>query len=178
MRRFVVALVIAGLALMLIGCGGGDAPAEEGAAVDVPAATPAEPAEPAYVTDRSQVETGFPAPFPAFEETDTPDALQSKLDAKRPMLIFFYDSRHGVTKAQRAEVDAVMTEYRGLIDLITFDAAGAGEAAAEAAVYAGELGAGSAPYLIAVDDSGFITWRWRGFVDRDLIGREVERATQ
>jgi len=31
---------------------------------------------------------------------------------------------------------------------------------------------------VIVDKNGFITWRWLGYVDRDLIEREVLRATE
>ncbi len=187
-RTTVAALAVALLALVLAlaGCSGGGG--EEAPATD-PAAAPAEtPATdsgaadvPAYVTDRSINDNDMePVAFPSFTTTETPAVFAEKLEAGRPMLIFFYDPAQGVTDTQRPEVDAVMESYRGLIDLITFDVGGPNDsAAAQAAVaYASELGVSGTPYTLVVDGSGFITWRWKGYVDREYIEREVERATR
>lgn len=184
MRRFVVALAVAMLALTLAACGGGgEGETTEGTDTAVPVAPTAEaPAgEPEYVTDRSINDSDFePYPFPAFTSTSTPSALQDKLDDGRPMLIFFYDPAQDVTKATRVEIDAVMKEYRGLIDLVTFNIGDtAGQQAAETAVtYANELGIDGTPYTIVVDDGGYVTWRWKGFAERGYLTREVERATR
>lgn len=188
MRRIVVALVVAAVVLTVAGCGGGGGAAEptDTAAEQPPAQQPpAEPAEPTYMTDRSATEADkTPAPFPSFVTTETPAVFRDRLDAKRPMIVFFFDPAQGTTNDVRAEIDAVMKEYRGLIDLVTFnigekDAQGAPtESAKNAVVYASELGVNSTPYIVVVDRGGFITWRWKGFVERGYIEREVERATQ
>jgi protein-disulfide isomerase len=133
--------------------------------------------------DRSPVETPRLVPFPSKLTTALPAAVQSKLDAGRPMLIFFFDSSEPETTEQRGEIDAVVREYRGLIDLVTFDVKGGAtgqstDAAKQAATLATDLGVKATPYIIVVDRNGFITWRWLGFVDRDVIEREVLRATQ
>jgi len=181
MRRIVVALVVALIALTLTGCG---------AAAETPTQQPTTPAPQAPVApaeeplvDRSPVEAGAPEPFPSLDTTPAPAIVQQKLDAKRPMVLFFYDSAQEITGPQRAEVDAVMREYRGLIDLVTFDvtsgkAAAPGDAAQAAATFAGQLGIKSTPYLVIVNDESTITWRWLGFIDRELIGREVLSATE
>jgi hypothetical protein len=181
MRRIAVALVVALFALTLAGCGGtADTPTQQPTtpAQPTPAAPQAEP-----LVDRSPVEVGAPETFPSLETTPPPAIVQQKLDAKRPMLLFFYDSAQEITAPQRAEVDAVMREYRGLIDLVTFDvtsgsAAAPGDAAQAAATFAGQLGIKSTPYIVIVNDERTITWRWLGFIDRELIGREVLSATE
>lgn len=186
MRRTVVALVVAALAFVLVGCGGAEEPAADPAAVtpDPAAAAPAPapvPAVPVYTTDRSaNLGDATPTVFPAFTATITPPAFQAKLDARRPMLILFYDTKQLVTDDVRGEIDAVIASYRGLIDLVVFDVSGGGDqVAAEAAtMYASELGVQSTPHTLIVDRNAYIIWQWRGFVDRGTLGREVERATR
>ncbi|TDB38913.1 MAG: hypothetical protein D9V44_04360 [Actinobacteria bacterium] len=182
MRKIVAVLVVALLALALAGCGGGAdtaAPATDApAAAPTPAATP-----PVQSTDRSPVESGTPEPFPAIESTAVPAAVQSKLDAKRPMALYFYDSTLPESKIIRVELDAVMQENRGLIDLVTFDLGAtkggvATESAQLAAALAGDLRVVRPPYIVLVDGNGFITWRFMGYVDREIISREVLRATE
>lgn len=186
MRRIIAAVVVASCALALVGCGGGGGAgtAQQGQA-QPPAEQPAAPSgqqEP-QVIDRSPVETPTAVPFPSKLSTALPEAVQSKLDAGRPMLLFFYDAAEPETKEQRAEIDAVLSKYRGLIDLVTFDvtlpsSGSPSDAVKRAATFATDLGVKSTPYIIVVDSGGYITWRWLGFVDRDVIEREVLRATQ
>ena len=73
-----------------------------------------------------------------------------------------------------------MNDYRGLIDLITFDISGDvnDPATLEAVTYASELSASSTPYLLVVDGGGFITWRSKGYTEQESLRREVERATR
>ncbi|MHB1341774.1 MAG: hypothetical protein ACYC77_06575 [Coriobacteriia bacterium] len=186
MRKLVVALAVAVLAFTLAGCGGG---AEEAPAADPNAPAPAPAAAvaaPEVVTDRSPVETSPTVPpvvFPSTLSTALPEAVQKKLDAGRPMLMFFFDTAELETKTQRAEIDAVLGEYRGLIDLVTFDVSStsgvpATDSAKAAVSLATDLGIKGTPYIVVVDGNGFITWRWLGFVDRALIDREVLRATE
>lgn len=180
MRRIVVVLVVALLALSLAGCGGGaETTTETPPAAAAPAESPA--TEVGLNPDRSANDSDMaPAPFPSFATTETPAVFKEKLDAKRPMLVFFHDNRQQVTTDLRTEVDAVMAEYRGLIDVITFNTEGdATSADVQAAVtYASELGVTGTPYLIVVDRNGFITWRLKGYAERNVIEREVERATR
>lgn len=182
MQKFVVAVLVAVLALTLVGCGGGgDAATTEqpaDAAAEKPAAAPA--AEEAVV-DRSANDSDIaPGPFPSFSTTDTPAVFAEKLAQGRPMLIVFYDDAQQVTPDLLAEVAAVMERYRGLIDLIEFSVGGdTNSPDVQAAVtYASELGVASTPYLLVVDGGGYITWRSKGFAERTIIQREVERATR
>jgi len=182
MRRIVVAVLAVGLALTVAGCGGGaDEATTETPATPPPASAPA--VEVPTVTDRSPVEFGEPEPFPSLEGTTVPETVASKLQSGRPLLLFFYDKDELETKTQRAEVDAVLSEYRGLIDLVSFDIGatkdgGATDAAKQAVALANGLRVTSTPYIIIVDGNGFITWRWLGYVDREIINKEVLRATE
>lgn len=184
MRRTVVALVVAALAFVLVGCGGGAEEPVDPAATDPAAAAPVPPPAPpapVYMTDRSaNLDETTPTVFPSFVNTITPHAFQEKLDARRPMLILFYDSKQIVTKDIRIEIDAVVASYRGLIDIVTFDVSGGGDqkAAEAATVYASELGVQTTPHTLIVDRDAFIIFQWRGFVERDTLRREVERATR
>lgn len=184
MRRIIAAIVVASCALALVGCGGGGGGGTEQGEAQTPAQPPAAPSEQQpEVIDRSPVETPTAVPFPSKLTTALPEVVQSKLDAGRPMVIFFYDTTEPETKQQQAEIDAVLKEYRGLIDLVTFDvtlpsSGSASDPVKRAASLATDLGVKSTPYIIVVDSGGFITWRWLGYVDRDMIEREVLRATQ
>ncbi len=178
MRRIVVALVVALLALTLVGCGAEETPPEE-AVVPAPVAAPV--SVEASSPDRSDNDSDtLPAPFPSFTTTATPAVFQEKLDAGRPMLILFYDDAQQVTVDTRKEIDAVMADYRGLIDFVVFDVGDAATSADDAAavLYASELAVPSTPYVLVVDKGGFITWRSKGFAEREIVGREVERATR
>ena len=182
MRKIVAALVVALLALTLVGCGGG-----EEAATEETAATTTEPAPVATGTeevpaaDRSANDSDIaPGPFPSFTTTETPAVFAEKLEQGRPMIIVFYDDAQQVTGSVLAEVDAVMTEYRGLADLITFNVGGDQNSpdVLAAVTYASELGVASTPYIIVVDGGGYITWRSKGYGEQKVIQREVERATR
>ncbi|MDI6713009.1 MAG: hypothetical protein QMD96_07200 [Anaerosomatales bacterium] len=183
MRRIIAAIVVASCALALVGCGGGGGGGTEQAQSQTPPPPASSGQQQPQVVDRSPVETPTAVPFPSQISTAMPESVKSKLDAGRPMILFFYDTTESETKQQRAEIDAVLKEYRGLIDLVTFDvtlpkSGSPSDAVKRAASFATDLGVKSTPYIIVVDSGGFITWRWLGFVDRDVIEREVLRATQ
>ena len=183
MRRIVVALVVATMAFALVGCGGeAEEPAVDPVETEVDEAEPAaELIEPEYMLDRSaNLDEATPTVFPSFTSTTTPHAFQEKLDTRRPMLIFFYDSEQVVTKDTRTEIDSVLEGYRGLIDLVSFDVSGGGDmkAAEAATMYAAELGVQTTPHTLVVDRDAFITWQWRGYLESDTLKREVERATR
>ncbi|MDO8848615.1 MAG: hypothetical protein Q7W51_09545 [Coriobacteriia bacterium] len=180
MRKIVAALLVAALALTLVGCGGEEAPAEE-EATETDAATPAADPEEEVVADKSANDSDLaPMAFPSFTTTDTPAVFTDKLAAGRPMMIVFYDDGQQVTATVLAEIDAVMGEYRGLIDLVTFSvgADNNNPATLGAVTYASELGVASTPYIIIVDGGGYITWRSRGYAEQKIVRREVERATR
>jgi thioredoxin-related protein len=183
MRRIVAALVLISVSFALAACGGdssgGAAPAAAPAAPPV-AAAPAAPA----VDTKSPVEVAAGEKFPTQADA-VPVAVLDRLSAKQPMLILFYDSTQIVTDDVRAEVDAVMKEYRGLIDLVTYDVRAGGSADGTSAdpeiqkamEMAGLLGVKAQPYIVFVDRSGRVTGRFSGFVDQKLLEIEVLRAT-
>lgn len=183
MRSLVVALVAALFVLSLAGCSGSsdDSGTTAPATTNPPASTAnAADTEAPYLADRSVNDNDIaPAAFPSFTATVTPAAIQERLDSGRAMVIFFYDSAQNVTTDERAEVEAVANDYRGLVDLITYDVGASDSAIAQANVmYASELGINSTPYIVVVDQGGFITFRWKGYLERETLGREVERVTK
>lgn len=183
MRRIVVAFVVLSMTFVVAGCGGAEEPAADTAGEGTaPVVAPVADATP-EVVDRSPVETGYPVKFPGITSVESPAAIQQKLDDGQPMVLFFYDGTQLVTKDQRTELDAALAEYRGLIDLVSFNVASStdSEASADAqiaAAVASDLGVSATPYILLVDGNGFITWRYKGYVDREVIGREVLRATE
>ncbi len=186
MRRIAVAVVIATLILASVGCGGneGAQPAGGTAGGEAPAPPPgAAPAAEAPAEDRSATETVSFEPFPNSAEM-TPDAISSRLKARQPMIVFFFEKAQKTSNDQRAEIDAVVKKYRGLIDLVAFDVSSTTakgteqtEAAKQLSRLINTLGVTFTPYVIIVDEAGTMTWRARGPVDKALLEREVLRAT-
>ena len=196
MRRTVSVLVVAVLALSLAGCGkkaATDTPAAAPAATPAAAAAPAAaPAAGAVVGDRSANVTSTFEPFP--QGAFVPADLKIGIDAKRPTLIFFYDSSY-TSKTDRTIIDTVRESNRGLIDLYTYDLARfvtispegnvavdpaltADPTATQAVQLAKALGITSVPFVVITDGQGYITWRFRGLLDKAFLDREVQRATR
>lgn len=196
MRRLVVAIILIALAFTLVACGGGgDEPAEEEAAA--PAATPPPAVEEEDVRpDYSPLEEEVFEPFPTNTEV-TPEAILARIEDEQPMMIYFYDSGQSLTADQTEEVDAVMTDYRGLIDLISFDlgkfttsdeegqitvdaAMAKDETAQQVSHLVGEqfLDIRYTPFFVFVNSDGYMIYRIRGPVDRTLLEAQVLRATE
>lgn len=201
MRRLVVALVAATVALTLAGCGGGGEEAPTTTAPTTtqppaaPAAAPVAAGRPGETTiDRSTMSTESFVPFQI--EGDMPLAVKERLDTEQAMLIFFYNGAQKSTDDLRSQVNAVLDEYRGNIDLITYDlgkytstnATGiaivdveklAGdEKGKEAVRFARQVGVNHLPYIIIVDNQGFKIFTVWGFIDEQLLSRQVYRATR
>jgi len=202
MRRLIVVGFAVVMVLSLVGCGGGDDTATEEVAVQtqgtaVPSPAGAAPAESAGPTNTlSPQEKQVFEPFPTDEEVLTAEVKQ-RLEAKRPMLLYFYDATQKTTNDQRAEIDTVLAEYRGLIDLVSYDvskyvstdASGVVTpkpgmeddiTAQQVATLLGSdyLDVTFTPYIVFVDRQGYITWRVRGWVDSALLEPQVLRATE
>jgi hypothetical protein len=186
MRRIFAASVLISVAFALAACGGdtsGGATTNAAVATPPPAA-PAAAGPVAPVDTKSPIEQASGEPFPTTADA-VPQTILDHLKATRPMIVFFYDSTQAVTDDTRAEIDAVMSKYRGLIDLIAYDVrAGQSNDGAskdpeilKAMEMAGSLGVKYQPYTIFVDRYGRITGRFSGFVDEQLLEREVLRAT-
>ena len=189
MRRFVAALFVVILAASLAACGG--APTAEQVSSSALATAPpvaAAPVSAATSDTLSPTQTVLPyQQFPT-DKTQTPQIVLDKLAAKQPMLMYWYDPTSLVSKDQRAEIDAVMKRYRGTIDLVTFDytvglkkpsaSATLPPEVAKSELMTSLLTVSTTPYVLFVDSSGRITYRFAGFVDRGLLEREILRATQ
>ncbi len=192
MRRLVAALVIATVAISLTGCGGSGTTTS---AAVVPAGTQSAPppgglaAAPASTTNLfSPSEAGTGVPFPT-SGTSIPKEITVRARNHQPMLVLFYDPTQPSTKDVRTEIDSSLKAYRGLIDLLAFDVTGAlpdaatGKApksaeAEQVALLTQSLNVGFTPYMIFVDKNGVITGRFRGYIDRKLLEREILKATQ
>jgi hypothetical protein len=204
-RFAVVALVMVLIvaAVLVVGCGSSGV---EEPATDTTAQTPAAPAAPASTVaaetaaaDRSPTETVVYEPFPTDPQV-TPKAVLDLIQAKQPMVVYFYDSTQKTTDDQSKGVDGeggltkIMSDYRGTVDLVSFDvgrymktsSTGAvrmdaefvGDSAAQQAASLGAaLGVDFTPYVVIVDGDGYIISRFRGWEDIKDIEREVLRAT-
>lgn len=195
MRRLVAALLVALLALSLVGCGGGGeeeaaAPPDAGAAAPPPPPPGAEAV--AVIPDRSAQASETFEPFPAGEFV--PAAVQERLETDQAMLLFFYNSDQEVTDDLRKQVNSVVADNRGLIDLVTYDLGKStsidddggievdqeklakDENAQQAVRFARELGVDHLPYIVIVDQQGYRIFWARGQVDRDVLDRQVQRA--
>ena len=199
MRRLVVAMILIALALTLVACGGGgDAPAAEGDAAAPAAAPPPAAAEedPDARPDYSPLEGQVFEPFPTNTEV-TPEAILDRIEDEQSMMIYFYDDGQSLTADQTEEVDAVIIDYRDLIDLISFDLGkyttsdqegqitvnpemAKDETAQQVSRLIGEqfLDIRYTPYFVFVNSDGYMTYRIRGPVDRTLLEAQVLRATE
>lgn len=201
MRRLFAVVIVVALAVSLSGCGGGgEEPAAEGE-VAVQTQAPSTAVAPVAATAETSdtLSPGEPQafePFPDAEEA-LPDVIKQRIEADRPMLVFFYDASQKTTDDQRKAIDAVLADYRGLIDLVSFDASKyvtideTGTVSVKPGMMddvvaqqvarlmsSDHLDIGFTPYLVFVDRQGYITYRYRGYVDESAIEREVLRATE
>jgi hypothetical protein len=183
MRRIVAVMVLVTVAFALAACSSGtEAPATT-TTTEVKPPPPAAAAA-AVPTDKSPKQVVTNAQFPT-DPTSVPQTVLDRLKAKQPMLVFFYDSTQIVTDDERAEIDKVVEKYRGLIDLVAYDVQEGQPGAANSAdpeikkamEMAGKLGVTFQPYILFVDRYGRITGRFSGFVDAQILEREVLRAT-
>ncbi|MFU8891510.1 MAG: hypothetical protein ACNA76_07640 [Anaerosomatales bacterium] len=195
MRRTVAVLIVALLALTLVACGGG-ASDEPEAAPDTGAAAPPPPPVDEAV-DLSPLEEQVYEPFPVDSELGVPDAILSRLEAGQPMIIVFYDDSQKTTDDQEDIIRSVTETYRGLIDVVSFnlgayvtqDAQGTitvqpglsdDETAKQVTrmIDADHLDIRFTPFVLIVDDQGYVTWRHRGISDDKTLEREVLRVTE
>ena len=196
MRRTVAVLIVALLALTLVACGGGTAEEEPVATPDAGEAAPPPPVEEVAV-DVSPLEEQVYKAFPVDSELGVPEAIQSRLDAGQPMIIVFYDDSQKTTDDQEAIIRSVTETYRGLIDVVSFnlgayvtqDTAGVitvqpglseDETAKQVArlIDSDHLDVRFTPFIVVVDDQGYVTWRYRGISDDKSLEREVLRVTE
>ena len=184
MRRLVAALALIAVAVTLAACGGAPTtpttpttPAAGGTGGAAASSNPTDTKSPKEIVKDEQFPTS---------KSSIPAAVLDRLAAKKPMLIYFFDSTQQVTADERKEIDAVVTKYRGLIDLLAYDVrTGVGSPGsavdtetAKAFDMAGLVGVRHTPYMLFVDRYGRITGRFSGFTDRVLLEQEVLRATE
>ena len=197
MRRIVVALIAAVFALSLVGCGGSNTTAPSStttAETPAPAPAPAPAVAPAAATSIGS-SNNEPDTFSAFPtDTIVPSAVRQDIEAKQPTLLYFYDSSQYTSKENRKIINSVMSANRGLADVFTYDVGKhfSGTASEPAAVdksfakdgqyqqsvaFARLLGVTETPYIIITDKQGYITWKFRGLTDKDVLERQVLRAS-
>ena len=194
MRRLVVALVIAAFALTLVGCSSSST--DQAASTNTAAApAPAPAAAPAPAPASLGISDNEPDVFSAFP-TDTlvPSAVSDDISAKQPTLLYFYDSSQNASKEDRKIIDKVLSENRGLVDLFAYnvgkhfvgsasDPVGVDSSFSKDSTFqtsiglARLLGVSETPCIVITDNQGYITWKFRGFVDRDTLERQVLRAS-
>ncbi len=195
MRRTVAVLIVALLALTLVACGGG--PADDPVTTpDIDAAAPPPPPE-EEAPDLSPTEEQVYEPFPVDPEIGVPDAIQSRLDSGQPMIIVFVDDSQKTTDDQEEIIRGVTETYRGLIDVLSFnlgayvsqDSKGTitvkpeltdDETAKQVTRLISQdyLDVRFTPFILIVDDQGYVTWRHRGISDDKTLEREVLRVTE
>jgi len=180
------------LSFALTGCGGGG----DEAATPAPTAAAPAPAAPAGdqpVTGISDNVAPVFEPFPTGSSIAT--AVAEKVAAKQPTLIYFYDSAQYTSDENRKIIDKVLDDNRGLVDLVGYDigkyttidesgtitvlpAFAKNQTAMVAVNMARALGASFTPYIVLTDTQGYITWKFRGFVDKAFLEREIQRASR
>jgi hypothetical protein len=186
--------------LSLVACGGGGNEAElTGSEGSPPPASPAARAVKAkgdeLIADRSPTEEADYAAL-AEKPEDLPDAIAKNVAQNEPTLVFFYDPSQGTSRLTRAEVDKALKTYRGLMALTAYDASryvktdpATGDVvvddklksdkdAEKVAKLMGQLGVALTPFIVIVDDKGYVTWRGRGLQDQKVIEAEIARATK
>ncbi len=194
MRRVVTVLMIVMVATALVACGGAPAATTTTSPTPAPVARANQPA----VTGQ----TGAAAPGDIYSPTQTvtpgetlskdaavvPASVLANVAAKKPMLLFWYDSTTKVATDQVKEITSALKKYTGAIELVSIDytvglpstntTAPAGSETAKIALFARSLRISTTPYIVFVDQYGRITYRFAGIVDSGLLVREVMRATQ
>ncbi len=199
MRRLVAALIVLLLAFTLVGCGGGGedaATTSDQAAAPAPAPAPpaADDAAAAPIADRSALSEELFEPLPNGE--GVPQSVTDRLADGKAMMLLFYNSDQDVTDDLRKQVDTVAEDNTGMIDLLTYNLGKSAEVdesgkvvvdeeeltddpkGQEAVSFARLLEIDHVPTLIVVDEQGYQIFKSRGFIDAELLERQVERAAQ
>lgn len=199
MRRLVVAAIVALLALSLFGCGGGgDKAADNEGSTEAtqPAAVPTASGidNPNPIADRSADATESFTPMS--ELTTMPAEVAEGVANKQAMIIFFYNGDQKVTDDTRKQVEKVAEDNTGLVSLITYnlgkatsidgeglitvdpEVLGSDPTVAEAISLAREMKVRGTPFTVVVDDQGYRIFSQKGYIDADLLDRQIERAAR
>lgn len=191
MRKVVTALMLIAVAGSLVACSSSGTDQTTTQATPPVAATPAASVA---ATGAAAADIYSPtqtvAPNQAFptDAASVPQAVLNDLNAKQPLMLFWYDSTTKVATDQRTEIDAALKKYKGQVALVAIDyttglptdVAGSTLAVElqKTEIMTGLLKVNTTPYIMLVDRYGRISYRFAGFTDRTLIEREVLRATQ
>lgn len=192
MRRVVTALILVTVALSLAACASTPPATTPTTGTGTPAAgipvAPAAPAVAAKTGDTlSPTQTVTPGEMFPTDPTLVPASIITDLQAKKPLMVLWFDPSTKVSTDQRKEVDATMKKYRGSITLVALDytvgvspsnGATLAPETQKLELLAGALKLDTTPYILFVDRFGRITYRYAGFTDRKLLNREVLRATE
>ena len=192
MRRVVTALVLVSVAVALVACSSGSPTTTAGTPVPATGGAVVPVTAPAAGNPTGDVLSPIPAgtPVQAFptDPASVPQVVLDNLTAHKPMLLFFYDPSTHVSGDQLTEINVVLNKYVGAIELVSFDyttgiPVGSATTTLPAEIdkaerMVGLLKINTTPYIVFVNASGQITFRFSGFVDRGLIEREVMRATR
>jgi hypothetical protein len=188
MRRVVTALVIVSAAFALAACS--SAAPTAGTTGSTAAVVPAVPVAPVAASGDilSPTETVVPGETFPTDVSIVPSSVVTVLNAKKAMLVFWYDPTTKVAADQRKEINTAMAKYPGQITLVALDyTAGlpSGESSAtlpletqKLELMAAALRVRTTPYILFVDKYRRITYRFAGFTDALLLEREILRATQ
>ena len=193
MRRVVTVITIVMFALALAACSAPPADTgTTGTGTGTPAAVvPAAPA-PAVAAPSgdtlSPTQTITPGEMLPTDQTIVPASIMANVTAKKPMLILWVDPTTHVAKSARGSANLAVKKYRGSIELVVLDyTAGLSSNAASATLdletqkielFTAALRVNTTPYMVFVDQNGRITYRFAGWTDKDLLAREVLRATE
>lgn len=194
MRRLVAALFVASLALALSGCGGSSSTttSTETESVEVGSTSSVEAAASTIGTDTPEGDVFIE--FPVTDET--PQTVKDLLDEKQAFILFFFDSEQKVTDDTRKQIDKVAEDNEGLIEVYSYnlgsytsvnssdevevdtEALEKDDVGASIIALARDLGVSYTPHIVVVDTQGYIVYRQSGFIDADLLDRQVQRATE
>lgn len=195
MRRLVAVLIAAALALsilaLLAGCGAAATTTSPTTVAETPVT--AGPISDGSDANRSENATTVFAPFPTGDFV--PADLKAKIDAKRPTIIYFYDSGQNTSARDRTIIDTVRDNNRGVMDLVAYDIGKyvkvnneatltidpkfTGDKTAQQSVQlARALKVSFTPWVVVTDGQGYIIWQHRGLIDQVILDREVQRAAR
>ena len=194
MRRVVTVLILVMVAMSLAACGGAPAATDTTGTSGTPAAgapvaaPPVAAVTPPAADTLSPTQTVKPGEMFPTDKTVVPASVLSALSTKMPLMVVWLDQTTKVAANQRAEVKWVMQRYKGLVTLVNLDyTAGLISATTSATLdpetqkvelLASALQINTTPYILFVDRFGRITYRYAGYTDRQLLKREVLRATE
>ncbi len=197
MRRLAAALVLSVAAVSIVACSGttptsnttSSSPSLPAAGVSAAAVGQLSATETSDVLSPKQIVQPYQQ-MPT-DPSVVPADLLDKLNAKQPVLLYFYDPTEQVSNDEAAEISATLKKYPGVISLVSYDftpgiptsstQTSVAPEVAKIELLAEALKVSTTPYILFIDRYGRITYRFAGYVDGgspSLLERETLRATQ